>query len=60
MNYIQYTYIVFFFFLNIANNLGKRTSNLRPPASGQSKRWSAAPMIHDPKEKLRTVIMNIK
>ncbi|VVC45881.1 Hypothetical protein CINCED_3A001311 [Cinara cedri] len=40
--------------LENANNLGKRTSNLRPPASGQSKRWSAAPMIHDPKEKLRT------
>jgi len=40
----------------IANNLGKRNSNTRPAASGQSKRWSAAPMIHEPKEKLRTVI----
>ncbi|XP_050530770.1 partitioning defective 3 homolog isoform X2 [Daktulosphaira vitifoliae] len=38
--------------LESANNLGKRTSNTRPAVSGQSKRWSAAPMIHDPKDKL--------
>ncbi|XP_050439325.1 partitioning defective 3 homolog isoform X2 [Adelges cooleyi] len=38
--------------LETANNLGKRSSNTRPAASGQSKRWSAAPMCHDPKEKL--------
>ncbi|XP_027843482.2 partitioning defective 3 homolog isoform X6 [Aphis gossypii] len=40
--------------LECPNNAGKRNSNTRPAASGQSKRWSAAPMIHDPKEKLRT------
>ncbi|XP_025408039.1 partitioning defective 3 homolog isoform X4 [Sipha flava] len=40
--------------LECPNNLGKRNCNTRPAASGQSKRWSAAPMIHDPKEKLRT------
>ncbi|XP_025203351.1 partitioning defective 3 homolog isoform X5 [Melanaphis sacchari] len=40
--------------LECPNNVGKRNSNTRPAASGQSKRWSAAPMIHDPKEKLRT------
>lgn len=40
--------------LECPNNLGKRSSNSRPSVSGQSKRWSAAPMIHDPKEKLRS------
>uniref|UniRef100_A0A2S2P9F5 Partitioning defective 3 n=1 Tax=Schizaphis graminum TaxID=13262 RepID=A0A2S2P9F5_SCHGA len=40
--------------LECPNNAGKRNSNTRPAASGQSKRWSAAPMIHDPKDKLRT------
>lgn len=31
------------------------SSNTKPIMTGQSKRWSAAPMIHDPKDKLRTV-----
>lgn len=30
---------------------------IRPITSGQSKRWSAAPMTYESKEKLKTVII---
>lgn len=59
--FLKYNCVIslFVLFFNLANNLGKRCSTYRSAASGHSKRWSAAPMIHDPKEKLRTVIIFI-
>lgn len=37
----------------------KKINNIRPIKSGQSKRWSAAPMTYESKEKLKTVIIII-